>query len=80
MCHYARPTVALKLQEALSEVRVRVSDLSVMYKYESVREYIYSFMAARILSGQDNPAAWATEDRRCFDLLYHKTPAMSDEP
>lgn len=57
-----------------------MSDLSVMYKYESIRAYVCSFMAACILSGQDNPTAWATEDRHCFDLLIHKTTAMSNEP
>ena len=80
VCHYAHPTVSLKLQEALSEFRFCVSDLLVTYKYKSIREYVYSFMAARILSGQDDPTAWATEDRRCFDLLIHKMPTTSNKP
>ena len=78
ICHFCPPTVAIRLQEALSDYRVRLSDLSVHYRFDSIREYHYAFMGARILCGQDDPIAWITEDNRCSDLLIRKTPTTGN--
>lgn len=72
ICHYAQSNVAVALQKALSDYRIRLYELSVYYSFEYIREYHYSFMAARILNGQDDPVAWAAEDRPCMGLLVRK--------
>lgn len=73
ICHYAaRPHVALKLHEALIEYRIRLSDFSVHYRFDSIRAYHYAFMSARILNGQDDSMAWSTEDMVCFNYLIRK--------
>ena len=60
------------LQESLSQYRVRLIEMSVIYKFDSIRAYNATFMRTRILLGQDDHKAWALEDRRCYDLLVRK--------
>ena len=72
VCHYAHPTIALRLQMALSDYRVRLAELSNTYKFDSIREYNSAFMMTRILHGQDDPKAWTEDDRRCSDLLVRR--------
>lgn len=55
------------------EYRYRLPEYSYSYKFDSLREYNYAFMIARILGGQDNALAWRTEDQRCTILLRLKT-------
>ena len=57
ICHFAHPSVALRLQEALCDYRIRLAELSMLYRFDTVREYNYAFIAARILHGQDDPDA-----------------------
>ena len=70
--HFAKDSRLGPLQQSFSEYRVRLIEMSVIYKFDSVREYNETFMRTRILLGQDDPVAWALEDRRCFDRLVPK--------
>ena len=47
--------------------------MSVVYKLDSIRIYNATFIRTRILLGQDDAAAWALENRQCYDLLVRKT-------
>lgn len=71
--YYAQPSARLELTWALEEYRYRLADYSYANKFDSLREYNYAFMTARILEGQDNALAWRTEDQRCTILLRLKT-------
>lgn len=71
--YYAKESVRLKLTWALKEYRYRLADYLYSYKFDSLREYNYAFMTARILEGQDDPVAWRSEDPRCNILLRLKT-------
>ena len=71
--YYAKESVRLDLTWALEEYRYRLADYSYAYKFDSLREYNYAFMTARILEGQEDPLAWRTEDPRCSILLRLKT-------
>ena len=74
ICHFAaRPHVALKLHKALIDYRIRVSDFSVHYRFDSIRAYFYAFMAARMINGQDDPLGWMTEDPVLYNNLIRKT-------
>ena len=55
--YFAYPSVALRLQEALCNYQIRLAELLILYRFDTVREYNYAFMATRILYGQDNPDA-----------------------
>ena len=48
---YARESVRLELTWALEEYRYRLADYLYSYKFDSLREYNYAFMTARILEG-----------------------------
>lgn len=64
ICYFAaRPHVALQLHEALTDYRIRLSDLSVHCRFDSIRSYHYAFMSACILNGQDDPMAWSTDNQ-----------------
>ena len=70
ICFFAaRPHVALELYEALVRYRIRLMDLSLVYRFDSVRTYYYAFMGRRILIGQDDPVAWNSEDYTCTHYL-----------
>lgn len=45
------------LHRALSDHRIRLSELAVNYTFSSIRDYNHAFLTARILTGQDNPLA-----------------------
>lgn len=75
--HFAHPSIKLKLQEALSDYRVRLSDMSVHYTFASIRDYNSTFMTTRRIKGQDDPTAWATQDPGCADFLIRKSPAVT---
>ena len=63
ICFFAaKPHVALQLHDALVRYRVRLMDFSLTYNFASIRTYHYAFMAKRILSRQDDPIAWLSED------------------
>ena len=51
----ARPHVALELYEALTRYRIRLLDFSLIYRFDSVRTYHYTFIGNRILKAQDDP-------------------------
>lgn len=78
ICHYAHSDVVIQLQEALSDYRVRLIDLSVYYTFDSIREYHYAFMYARILNGQDDPISWTAEDESCRNVLIRKDLVRDD--
>ena len=71
--YFAEPFKRLQLTWALEEYRYRLADYSYAYKFDSVREYNYAFMTARILEGQDDVVEWRKEDQRCTLLLRLKT-------
>ena len=74
ICFFAaRPHVALELHEALVRYRVRLMDFSLHYSFQSIRNYHYAFMSKRILSKQDDPVAWLSEDYQCQHYLVLKT-------
>lgn len=73
ICHFAAPGIVVQLGKALALYRIRISDFSVHYRFDSIRSYHYSFMTARIYSGQDDPFAWSKEDQGCLNLLVRKT-------
>ncbi len=50
-----------------------------LYTFDSIRDYHYSFMTVRILHGQDDPVAWATEDTRCEVLLIRKDSLFEEQ-
>ena len=71
--HYVRESVRLELTLALEEYRYRLAKYSYSYKFDSLREYNYAFLNARILEGQENALVWRTEDQRRAFLLRLKT-------
>ena len=74
ICFFAaRPHVALQLHDALVRYRVRLMDFSLHFNFASIRTYHYAFMAKRILSRQDDPVAWLSEDYQCQHYLVPKT-------
>ena len=74
ICFFAaRPHVALQLHEALVRYRVRLMDFSLHYSFHSIRTYHYTFMGKRILTRQDDPVAWLSEDYECRHYLVPKT-------
>ena len=72
LLHFSAKAVLDPLQQSLSQYRVRLLEMSVIYKFDSIRMYNAAFMRARILLGQDDATAWGLEDRRCSDLLVRK--------
>lgn len=75
--HYVHPSAFVQLQQDLSSYRIRMMTFSYEYPFESILRYRYAFMTARMLYGQDDPTAWATEDHRCTHLLARE-PSQSD--
>ena len=71
--HFSAVSLLSPLQQSLSQYRVRLIEMSVVYKFDSIRAYNATFMRTRILLGQDDAAAWALENRQCCDLLVRKT-------
>lgn len=67
--HYVHPSAFVQMQQDLSSYRIRLMTFSYEYPFESILRYYYAFMTARMLYGQDDPTAWATEDHRCAHLL-----------
>lgn len=65
--HFAYPSLIPKLQLALAKYQIRLADLSVTYKFESVRDHNATFMRQRILLGEDDPAAWSVIDSQFND-------------
>ena len=79
--HFSKDSKLDPLQRALSQYRVRLIEMSVIYKFDSIRNYNATFMRTRILFGQDDPATWILEDRRCCDLLVRKVgPGETTKP
>ena len=72
LLHFSAKAVLDSLQQSLSQYRVRLLEMSVIYKFDSIRIYNAVFMRARILLSQDDITAWGLEDRRCSDLLVRK--------
>lgn len=70
--HFSAKSLLDPLQQSFSQYRVRLLEMSVIYKFDSIRAYNATFMRTRILLGQDDPVAWSLEDRRCCDLLVRK--------
>ena len=78
---FADESTRLDLTLALEEYRYRLANYSFAYKFDSLREYNYSFMNARRIEGQDKPMAWRTEDQRCFMQLRLKaSPQEAAKP
>ena len=75
--YYAMPSVKLDLTWALEEYRFRLADYSYSYKFDSLKEYNYAFMRARISEGQEDTLAWRTEDHRC--TIYLRLKASPNE-
>ena len=71
--YYAQPSAKFELTWALEEYRNRLADYSYSYKFDSLKEYNYAFMRARISEGQEDALAWRTEDYRCIIHLRLKT-------
>ena len=72
--HFSAVSLLGPLQQSLSQYRVRLIEMSVIYKSDSVRAYNATLMRTRIPLGQGDATAWAPlEDRRCCDLLVRKT-------
>lgn len=79
ICYFAaRPHVALQLHEALTDHRIRLSDLSVHCRFDAIRYYHHAFVSARILNRQDDPMAWSTDNQGCSDLLVRKTFSQAE--
>lgn len=55
ICNFAHPDIAAKLQIALSNYRITPFELALHYSFNTIRDYHYSFMTARIQTGQDDP-------------------------
>ena len=70
--HFFNSAILGLLQEALLKYRVRLIEMSVIYKFDSIKTYNAIFMRTRILLGQDDPQVWAREDEHCRDLLVRK--------
>ena len=79
--HFSNSAILGPLQEALSKYRVRLIEMSVIYKFDSIKAYNATFIRTRILLGQDDPQAWAREDGHCRDLLMRKlAPSEISKP
>ena len=55
--HFSAVSLLGPLQQSLSQYRVRLIEMSVVYKFDSIRTYNAIFMRTRILLGQDDAAA-----------------------
>ena len=77
---YAHPNIKLQLHEAFSNYRVRLSDMSVQYKFDSILIYNRAFMNARLLADQDDLVAWTSNNRGCNSLLIQKLPSTTTKP
>lgn len=73
---FAHPSIVYKLQKALSDYRVRLSDMTVHYTFASIRDYHRACMNVRKNSGQDDPIGWSTKNDECSDLLVRKPPPV----
>lgn len=73
--HFSAASLLGPLQQSLSQYRVRLIEMSVVYKSDSIRAYNATLMRTRIPLGQDDATAWALGDRRCCDL-----PGPETEP
>ena len=54
---YAEPSNKLDLIMALEEYRYRLAEYLYLYKFDSLREYNYTFITVRILEGQEDAKA-----------------------
>lgn len=73
ICHFAQTSVALELQDALADYRIKLSDRLLHYTFESIREHHLRFIQARILTGQDDPLGWRDQARELDHVLIQKT-------
>lgn len=76
---------AIGLKEALSEAlqlyTIRILQLPIHFRFDSIRDYHLSFVTARIQGGQDVAKDWLSEDQGCYNLLVRKgTPADGYKP
>ena len=79
--YFAQPSARFDLTWALKEYRYRLIDYSYSYQFNSLKQYNYAFMRARIGEGQENATAWRTEDHRCVIYLRLKvSPNESMKP
>ena len=53
--HFSAKSLLDPLQQSFSQYRVRLLEMSVIYKFDSIRAYNATFMRTRILLGQDDP-------------------------
>ena len=53
--HFSAKSLLDPLQQSLSQYRVRLIEMSVIYKFDSIRAYNATFIRTRILLGQDDP-------------------------
>ena len=54
LLHFSAKAVLDPLQQSLSQYRVRLLEISVIYKFNSIRIYNAVFIRARILLSQDD--------------------------
>ena len=72
--HYTHASVAINLQKALWKSHSRLAELSLTYKFDSIREKNNAFITIHFLHGQDNPAACLSQDNRYYNPLLPNEP------
>jgi hypothetical protein len=60
------------LSEALQLYTIRLLQLPIHFRFDSIRDYHLSFVTARIQGGQDRANDWLSEDQSCYNLLVRK--------
>ena len=72
--HYTSDHRLRPLVEAFGTYTAWLQDMSVQYRFDSIRDYHHAFVRTRILLAQDDAAAWATLDQDIMHLLVRKQP------
>ncbi len=74
ICFFAHETVALPLQEALSEYRCYISDLCTTYTFNSVRHFHEVFVYSRMQLCQDDAHAWRSPNKHLENQVLRTRP------
>lgn len=77
ICFFAHETVALSLQEALSDYRCYISDLSDTYTFQSVRHFHNVFVYSRIQLCQDDAHAWRSPNKHLENQILRTKPVAA---
>ena len=76
VAHFSQPAWREDLHVAFSQYRFGLAQMSVIYKFDSIRAYNNAFIRTRILLGQDDAAEWKGSNKACQDSWSENRPKM----